>query len=46
MEPAPPLNKPVTNKIKDGGNNQNPILFKRGIAISKHPIFIGQRKFN
>ena len=25
--PAPPANNPVTNNIKDGGNNQNPTLF-------------------
>ena len=44
--PQPPLNKPVTNNIKEGGNNQKPILFKRGIAISKQPIIIGTNQFN
>jgi len=44
--PAPPANKPVTNKIKDGGNNQKPTLFKRGLALSLQPIFTGTSQFN
>jgi len=44
--PAPPLNNPVTNKINEGGNNQNPILLRRGKALSGHTIFIGTSQFN
>jgi hypothetical protein len=32
--PAPPANKPVTNNIKEGGNNQKLILFNLGKAIN------------
>jgi len=34
----------VVNIIKDGGSNQNLILFIRGNAISGAPIIIGTRK--
>jgi len=39
--PTPPENKPVTNKINEGGNNQKPILFNLGKAMSGQPILIG-----
>jgi len=40
--PAPISTKlELSNKIKDGGNNQKLILFKRGKAISGAPIIIG-----
>ena len=45
MELAPPENIPVTNKIKEGGNNQKLILFKRGNAISAPPIITGTNQF-
>jgi len=40
--PAPVSTKlEANNNIKDGGNNQKLILFKRGKAISGAPIIIG-----
>lgn len=33
-----------TNKVKDGGNNQNLILFKRGKAISGAPNIKGNNQ--
>jgi hypothetical protein len=44
--PAPVSTKlEDNNKIKDGGNNQKLILFKRGNAISGAPIIIGINQF-
>jgi len=43
--PAPSPANPRINKIIEGGNNQNLILFKRGKAISGAPNIRGTNQF-
>lgn len=44
--PAPlSTNPPATNNVKEGGSNQNLILFIRGKAISGAPIIKGTSQF-
>jgi hypothetical protein len=35
----------IIRRVKEGGNNQNLILFIRGKAMSGAPIIIGTRQF-
>jgi len=48
VQPVPtptPAKEETESKVKDGGNNQNLILFIRGKAISCAPIIIGTSQF-
>jgi hypothetical protein len=44
--PGPaPINAELTNKVKEGGNNQKLKLFKRGKAVSGAPIIMERFSF-
>ncbi len=40
-----PANADKVNKVRDGGNSQNLMLFIRGKAMSWAPIIIGTSQF-
>jgi hypothetical protein len=39
------VNSDIDSRVREGGNNQNLILFIRGKAISGAPIIIGTSQF-